>query len=64
MTQLIPSKSGGTATREGGFRGTEAGIVKVRMPELYFVDVFWENRTRVQRGLRTDDVDNSLRQGL
>ena len=61
MTQLIPSKSGGTAPKEGGFIGTEAGIVKMRMPKLDFVNVFWENRTRVQRGLRTDDVDNSLR---
>ena len=58
MTQLIPSKS----PREGGFIGTEASIVEMRMPELYFVNVFWENRTRVQRGLRTDDVDNSLRE--
>ena len=45
MAQLIASESGGASggasTGEAGFRGPEAGVVKVRMPELYFTNVLW-----------------------
>ena len=64
MSQLIPCESGGAATREGGFIGSMAGIIEVGMPEFYLVDVFWEDGTGVQGGLRANDVDNSLSKGF